>query len=121
MFLESSVYVVEVPVREHGKEEVIEAKEKEIENLKLYEIFEEIDYEGQETMGSRWIVTEKEKHDGRKQNYKAILVAKGFQERDQPQSDSPTAANESFKLLMAIAANQNFRVVSIDISAVFLQ
>merc|ERR1712240_51038 len=31
-FLESSVYVVEVPVREHGKAEVIEAKEKEIEN-----------------------------------------------------------------------------------------
>ena len=33
-FLENSIYVVEVPVREHGKAEVIEAKEKEIENLK---------------------------------------------------------------------------------------
>ena len=120
-FLESSVYVVEVPVREHGKAEVIEAKEKEIENLKLYETFEEIDDEGQETIGSRWIVTEKEKHDGQKQNYKARLVAKGFQERDQPQSDSPTAAKESFKLLVALAANQNFRVVSMDIRAAFLQ
>ena len=67
-----------VPVREHGKAEVIEAKEKEIENLKLYEIFEEIDDEGQETIGSRWIVTEKENYDGQKQNYKARLVAKGF-------------------------------------------
>ena len=37
--------MVEVPVREHGKVEVIEAKEKEIENLKLYETFEEIDDE----------------------------------------------------------------------------
>ena len=113
--------MVEVPVRDHGKAEVIEAKGKEIENLKLYETFEEIDDEGQETIGSRWIVTEKEKHDGQKQNYKARLVAKGFQERDQPQSDSPTAAKESFKLLMALAANQNFRVVSIDIRAAFLQ
>ena len=120
-FLDSAVYVVEVPVREHGKAEVIEAKEKEIENLKLYETFEEIDDEGQETIGSRWIVTEKEKHDGQKQNYKARLVAKGFQERDQPQSDSPTAAKESFKLLVALAANQNFRVVSMDIRAAFLQ
>ena len=118
-FLESSVYVVEVPVREHGKAEVIEAKEKEIENLKLYETFEEIDDEGQETIGSRWIVTEKEKHDGQKQNYKARLVSQGFQERDQPQSDSPTAAKESFKLLVALAANQNFRVVSMDIRAAF--
>ena len=52
-FLESSVYVLEVPVREHGKAKVIEAKEKEIENLKLYETFEEIDDEGQDTIGSR--------------------------------------------------------------------
>merc|ERR1712240_689963 len=51
-FMESSVYVVEVPVRDHGKAEVIEAKGKEIENLKLYETFEEIDDEGQETIGS---------------------------------------------------------------------
>ena len=33
-FSENSIDVVEVPVREHGKAEVIEAKEKEIENLK---------------------------------------------------------------------------------------
>ena len=100
---------------------MIEAKQKEIENLKTYETFEEVDDEGQETIGSRWIVTEKEKHDGQKQNYKARLVAKGFQERDQPQSDSPTAAKESFKLLVALAANQNFKVVSMDIRAAFLQ
>ena len=61
-FLENSIYVVEVPVREHEKEEMIEAKQKEIENLKLYETFEEVDDEGQEAIGSRWIVTEKEKH-----------------------------------------------------------
>ena len=41
-FLESSVYVVEVPVREYGKAEVIEAKEKEIENLEKNEVFEEV-------------------------------------------------------------------------------
>ena len=83
-FLENSIYVVEVPVREHGKAEVIEAKEKEIDNLKTCKSVEEVDDEGQETIGSRWIVTEKEKHDGQKQNYKARLVAKGFYERDQP-------------------------------------
>ena len=119
--MKNSIYVVEVAIREHGKAEVIESKEKEIENLTTYETFEEVDDEGQEKIGSRWIVTEKEKHDGQKQNYKARLVAKGFQERDQPQSDSPTAAKESFKLLVALAANQNFKVVSMDIKAAFLQ
>ena len=77
--------------------------------------------EGQETIRSIWIVTKKQKHDGQKQDYKVRLVAKGFQEIDQPQSDSPTAAKESFKLLMAVAANQNFKVVSMDIRAAFLQ
>ncbi len=101
-FMENSIYVVEVPVKERGKAEVIEAKEKEIENLKTYETFEEVDDEGQETIGSRWIKTEKEKYDGQKQNYKARLVVKGFQERDQPQSNSPTAAKESCKLLVWI-------------------
>ena len=120
-FLKNSIYVVEVPMKEHGKAEVIEAKEKEIENLKTYETFEEVDDEGQETIGSRWIVTEKEKHDGQKQNYKARLVAKGFQEKDQPQSDSPTAAKESFKLMAVLVANSDFKVVSIDISVAFLQ
>ena len=45
-FLENSIYVVEVPVREHGKAEVIEAKKSEIQNLKAYETFEEVDDEG---------------------------------------------------------------------------
>ena len=89
--------------------------------MKTYETFEEIRNEGQETIGSRWIITEKQKHDGQKHAYKARLVAKGFQEIDQPQSDSPTAAKESFKLLMALSANFNFKIVSMDIRATFLQ
>merc|ERR1711867_396479 len=82
---------------------------------------EEVLDESQETIGSRWIVTEKQKHDGQKQDYKARLVAKVFQEIDQPQSESPTAAKESFKLLMALSANFNFKIVSMDIRAAFLQ
>ena len=46
-----------------------EAKEKEIQNLETYETFEEVDDIGQETIGSRWIVTEKQKHDRQKHAY----------------------------------------------------
>ena len=67
----------------------------------MYKVFEEVDDRGQETIGSRWIVTQKEKHDGQKQQFKARLVARGFQEKEQPQSDSPTVAKESFKILMS--------------------
>ena len=84
-FLETSVYVVEVPVKEHGKPEIRE-------DLETYKTFEEVKDVGQETIGSRWIVTKKEKHDGQKHQYKARLVARGFQEREQPQAEAPTVA-----------------------------
>ena len=51
---------------EHGTQEVKDAKIAEINNLMDNDIFEEITDEVQETLGSRWVVTAKEKHDGQK-------------------------------------------------------
>ena len=104
-FDEVAIYTVEVPMRKHEKPEVIEAKAKEIENLEKYGVFEKVKDEGQETVGSRWMITRKEKADGQKQNFKGRLVAKGFQEKEAPQSDSPTMLRESMKLFFAVAAN----------------
>ena len=56
----------------------------------------------------------------KKQTYKARLVARGFQESLKPQSDSPTASKDSFKMLMAVAANSRFKLVLVDIRAAFL-
>ena len=66
-------------------------------------------------------MTAKEKHDRQKKNTKARLLVHGFQETVKPQSDSPTVSKESFKLLMANAANENFKLASVDIRAAFLQ
>ena len=74
-FSDYSIYTVELPVSKHGTPEVKEAKMAEVSNLLDYEVFEEVKDEGQETIGSRWVVTEKEKHDGQKQKTKARLVA----------------------------------------------
>ena len=71
-------------------------------------------------MGSFWVVTAKEKHDGQKQQVKVRLVDQGFKEELKSQSDSPTGSKDSFKLLMAIAANDNFKLASVDIRAPFL-
>ena len=116
-----AIYTVELPVSEHGKPKVNEAKDTEVQNLQNYDVFEEVKDTGQDTLQSRWVVTTKEKHDGQKKNTKARLVVHGFQETVKPQSDSPTVSKESFKLLMAVAANENFRLASVDIRAPFLQ
>ena len=49
------------------------------------------------------------------------MVARGFQETLKPQSDSPTAAKESLRLLMALSANFHFKLASLDIRAALLQ
>ena len=120
-FDEMTIYTVEVLVREHKKPEVIEAKQKEIENLEKYGVFEEVEDEGHETVGSRWVITRKEKADGQKKNVKGRLVAKGFQEKEAPQSDSPTMLRESMKMFVSVAANEDFELRKIDIRAAFLQ
>ena len=120
-FDEVAIYTVEVLTKEHRKPEVIEAKEKEIENLEKYGVFEEVEDEGQEMVDPRWIITRTEKLDGQKQNHKGRLVAKGFQEKEAPQSDSPTMLRESMKLFFSVAANEDFKLRSMDIRAAFLQ
>ena len=97
-FDELTIYTVEVLVREHKKPEVIEAKQKEIENLEKYEVFEEVEDEGQETVGSRWVITKKEKSNEKKKNCNGRLVVKLFQEKEGLQSDSPTMLRESMKM-----------------------
>ena len=77
-FSELCNFTVELPVSKHNTPEVKAAKMNEIRNLKGYDTFEEVPNEGQETIGSHWVITEKEKHDGQKQQCKARLV-KGFQ------------------------------------------
>ena len=70
-FLENAIFTVEVPVSEHKMPEVKEAKINEIMNQEDYEMFELVEDVGQETIGSRWVITKKEKYDGQKTEYKA--------------------------------------------------
>ena len=70
-----AVYAVEVPIKEHKLPEVIEVKDKEIQNLFRYNVFEEVDDVGQIRISSRWVITRKEKSDGQKSIYKGQLVA----------------------------------------------
>ena len=120
-FSEMCTFTVELPTWEHWRPEVKIAKKAEIKNLKDYKTFVEVKDEGQTWVRSRWVITEKEQHDGQKTLCKAQLVARGFQEWLKPQSDSPTAAKESFKLLMALSANFSFKIASVNIRATFLQ
>ena len=71
VFLENSIFTVEFPVSSHKRPKVKEAKTKEIRNLEDCKTFELVEDIGQETIGSLWVITKKEKHDGQKTEFKA--------------------------------------------------
>ena len=52
-FDDVAVYTVEVPVAKHRRIEVVKVKERELENLIKYGVFEEIEDAGQERISSR--------------------------------------------------------------------
>ena len=94
-----NVLSTEIKTSEQGTPEVMEAKNRELENYVKFQAFEEVEDEGQPRITTRWVVTQKEDHDGMKVKIKARLCMRGFQEEAEPQSDSPTIAKETLKNL----------------------
>lgn len=116
---EQNVNISTVPINEHLKPEIIEAKEKEIENWKSFNVFNEVPDRGQKTISTRWVITKKI-NEG-EEIVKARLVVRGFEEDENKQTDSPTAAKSTLRLVAALAANEKWKLETIDIKAAFLQ
>ena len=115
------IFATEIPPKEQNTPEVIAAKQVEYDNYVKFDAFEEVKDNGQERLKTRWVCSKKEKQDGLKVNYKARLVVKGFMEQEYPRSDSPTIAKESLKTFFAVAANEGFDIVNLDIRNGYLQ
>ena len=69
-----------------------------------------------QVLSSCWVVTEKTEG-----KFKARLVVRGFEEEVYPQSDSPTANRDSFKIYLALAANEELEIKNMDVKSAFLQ
>ena len=111
-----------VPRKDYNKPEIQAAMSSEISKFEKFEAFEEVNDQGQNRIPIRWVVTEK-KDDGKNQPFKARLCMRGDLEqgKEQVRADSPTASKETLKLALIIAANEGFKVKSIDIKSAFLQ
>ena len=111
----TEVFVTQIPNQYHSDPLIIKAKEDELQKWEKYDAYETVDFENQPTISCKWVVTEK---GGR---VKARLCVRGFEEERPPQSDSPTASQESYKLFLSIAANEDFKLKSLDVNSAFLQ
>ena len=102
------------------EQEVVDAKQKESENLSTNDVYEAVPFENQKTISSHWIITEKFQNGSKK--VKAHLVARGFEENTSNlRKDHPTSSRERLCLVFSIVATMSWELQSIDISSAFLQ
>ena len=81
------VQYAEIKETTANSEKVKEAKEKELTNFDDYKAYEEVEENGQEVLGTQFVLTEKPDS-----SIKARFVTKGFQESLNLPSDSPTSS-----------------------------
>ena len=98
-----------------------EAMEKEIKKFESFGAFRRVKDEGQPAIKTRWVFSETD--DSKGDTLKSRLCMRGDTEEniETIRADSPTAQKDSLKLGLAIAANENFNLLSGDIKSAFLQ
>ena len=67
----------------------------------------------------RWVLTVKKDKDGKFERCRARWALRGFQDRqkDDQQTDSPTASRPGFRLLCQMAANKKYDLYHIDLKS----
>ena len=96
-----------------------DAKKQELDKWKELGVYTEVDNEGQSYITGRWVLNEKEVDKIKVK--KARFVARGFQELDEHQSDSPCCNQETTRVVLSVIASKEWNINSLDIKAAFLQ
>ena len=113
------VFVVQIPRYLHDDQKCIKAKEKELKSWDEFGVIEEVTDEGQETLGTSWMLTEKV-IDG-VLDVKARLCVRGDQEKSSFRTDSPTVHKSSINIFFMLAAYKKWQIQTGDIKCAFLQ
>ena len=105
-----------------NRPDACEAIQQEIKKFEDFSAFKTVKDVGQNAIKTRWVFTD---HEDESKGYrlKARLCIRGDTEEnlDNVRADSPTAQKDSLKLALAIAANEEFGIMSADITSAFLQ
>ena len=114
-------HVVYLTSEQECSQEVVDAKDKEVQNLIDNKVFKVVPYTGQKTISSKWVFTEKYKQNGEKK-VKARIVARGFEENNKNlRKDSPTCSREGLSMVYLSAVTYSWKLESLDFTSAFLQ
>lgn len=109
------LYLTLVPKSEQNSTECLDAKQKELEKLKHFKTYDLVGDIGQDRISTRWVMTRKD------DKPRARLVARGFEDMDDVQSDSPTVGKSVMRLFLTVVSSKNWKIVTTDITSAFLQ
>ena len=102
----------------------VSAMNEEIDSLKQNNTWELVDLPaGRKVIKSKWVYRLKFDSDGNPVRYKARLVAKGFTQifgLDYDETFSPVARLDSMRILLALAAQEDWEIHQIDVKTAFL-
>ena len=114
---ETEINITEIANKQKSEsEEIVSAKVNELEKLVQFDTYEEVNYNGQKVLSTRWVITNKNGQT------KARLVVRGFEEKDlEIPRDSPTIGKGAMRLLISIAVLKNWSLKTTDIKSAFLQ
>ena len=122
-----NVFATSVPYHLHYRPDCVDAKQKELQNIKRFGTFKEVDIrtlsadQKKRMIPCSWVIVEK----GTPGNIKtkARLVARGDKELDADgiRSDSPTGSKLGLRLLLSLCTSKGWKCKSIDFKNAFLQ
>ena len=91
-----------------------------MDSFDLFDVYEEVADEGQKTLGTAWVLTEKVKEN--ETIVKARLCVRGDQEETgDVRTDSPTVRKGNINIFLTVAAREGWCIWSSDVASAFLQ
>ena len=114
-WMHEEVMVTILSPEKNTSPDCIEAKLAELEKLKEFKTYSEVPDNGQESISTTWVLTEKEGA------IRARLTARGYEEETNVRSDSPTVQSTSMRFLLMLTAIKKWTICSTDIKSAFLQ
>ena len=109
------VYITTIPRNGQNNPECDAAKKVELQKLKDFDVYEEVLFDDQECVSTRWVLW----HKGTE--IRARLVARGFEEVAGVEKESPTVGKLAVRLFFTICGSKKWTVKTTDIKSAFLQ
>ena len=117
---DEEVYITTIPRYLHAEKRCRDAKARELRSWDDFQVYEEVEDEGQFKLGTNWVLTEKIING--ENGVKARLTVRGDQEdASGVRKDSPTVRKGNIKIFSTIAAKEKWEIKSSDVTCAFLQ